>query len=214
MGKALKASELAQSATAKFVEKERVAAQELIALSKDVTEAQDYLETARMGFWATAVIAFAVQGCTKDGMEAAEPSLKDVTAWRSACSTVKAAREHKVKLLDDDGLPRSKGDIQKDVKAAKEKAAKKAGQTPDPVDVPEESGAGVRKATDAEIINLALNALHQSKELRDQFRAALRDVIRMDAPKKEASAEVQKTDAPLFTPAETMEVRERILAVA
>jgi hypothetical protein len=163
MGKALKASELAQSATAKFVEKERVAAQELIALSKDVAEAADYLETARMGFWATAVLAFAVQGCTKDGMEAAEPSLKDVTAWRSACSTVKAAREHKVKLLDDDGLPRSKGDIQKDVKAAKEKAAKKAGQTPDPVDVPEESGAGVRKATDAEIVNLALNALHQSK---------------------------------------------------
>jgi hypothetical protein len=189
--KPVSANELTQSTVASVTAADKAAAAELLKLAKGAEKAADTLETKKMGFWAEAAVRMVVQGCTKDGIETAEPDLKTFGAWRSACSVIKGAREFKVAILGTDGLPRLKGDVFKDTKAAKKLAdgGEITQAAHDPVTVDATNGNGVKPASHADVVHMALTYLREDKALRDEFRVALKDIVRMDTAKPAKPAE-------------------------
>lgn len=86
--------------------KEREAAKKLLDMGRHVAEVSG-------GFFTFAVNAI-IEGCTFEGLEAAEPALKEVIAYRTAKSTIRKALKHGVKLMDGHGKAKNKHDLAKE----------------------------------------------------------------------------------------------------
>jgi len=113
------------------------------------------------------------KGCTFEGLEAAEPELKKITAYRSAKSAIRKATKNGVKLLDaETGLAKSKGTL------AKESSGKGVKE-----DAPETVGGAGQPADKVSAVAAALAILKAEPAMRKAFALELRDLARTDEVK-------------------------------
>jgi hypothetical protein len=138
----------------------------------------------------TTCVAHVTSGCTFEGMENAEPELKNVIAYRSAKSTIRKALKSKVKLTDGEGKPKAKGVLAKESKSEAVKDDK-TGTAPNGTE------PQYKLSEPRDVVKLALlmmnEASDQGKALREEFVA---DVY---AASKAAQIELAERTTPAKT---------------
>lgn len=144
--------------------------------------AGDYFSLVRQAF---------TEGCTFEELESAEPSLKQVQAYRSAKSALRQAKEQGVSLVNPDGSMKGRTALEKEVKAKK---AADAGE--DAVTVtPGKKGANSAKYSYGDVhsmIQAAFGVLKTEPTMRKAYRDVIMETARALA-NDEATVEPRRT---------------------
>lgn len=123
----------------------------------------------------------ALQGCSFEGMESAQPGLKALGAYRSAKSVIVNAKKQKKSLVNGDGSPKSKRALSEEIAPSGLKG-KRAGKG--------RGGKGAAKTAPnkIDVIQAAFAILKAEPSMRRAYRSEIMETARMlandDANKK------------------------------